>query len=234
MLTRLPDTAFAHLAHYDFAPGLATLQVPPSAAHATAILQPYLSGLTALELSNELAGLAHFRPKELAMLPLLPPRLPTSADVQARIAQQSASQTTLPTLADLPAELKDHATFSMVQNYQHALAIEADLLAVNNKKGPAAVADADDAPQDQTTWRTMKDELCAAIVDFAKTAEMPGSSRYKQVEGLKNVEVEVIASKLLVSPTGTQLSTLYLRQILTSLAGGYDSGSKRKYWHSRR
>lgn len=165
---------------------------------------------------------------------MLPPRALGLGDIQALAAQQSASATPLTTLAELPAELKDHATFGMIQSYHHALDIEAALLAVNNKKGLAAVAEANDTPQGHTTWRTLKDELCGAMVDFSKTAETPGSSRYRQVQGLTNVEVEVIASKLLVSPTVTETLMAFGTQILTSLAGGYHPGPERHHWHPRR
>jgi hypothetical protein len=185
--------------HFRIVPELRTLTVPLAILPIAATLQAFLSSIHPKDLAFQLDQLEYLRPLDLPPLGLLAVRLPTLEELgqgleRTTAAQQPPNDTGLPPLAKLPVDLQDHTTFGMIQSPGHASAVEAELMAANDKRQQTPVA----ASEVQSKWLHMKNGLCHAIVDFSLAAELPTSSRYKQVQSLKNIEVEVLASKLTV------------------------------------
>lgn len=190
-----------HHHHFRILPQLRTLTLPLAMVPIAAALQTYLSGIRPEEVGLQFDQLEYLRPLDIPPLGLLAVRVPTLAELghgsqHTTTAHQPSNPTGLPTLVELPVDLQDHTTFGMIKSPGHALAIEAELMAVNDKSQKTPVP----ASEVQAKWLQMKDDLCRAIVDFSRAAELETSSRYKQVKSLKNIEVEVLASKLTAGP----------------------------------
>ncbi|KAB5582640.1 hypothetical protein GE09DRAFT_1246444 [Coniochaeta sp. 2T2.1] len=153
---------------------LAQMAVQAWIAPAIPMLDSYLRAIPPQVLAEELVSLDVLRPNDIVPLPCLPRFIPS--------------------LAQLPSTLHDHTrSHGLVQNFQHAERLSAELMAANNKPG----ANCPDMPQTDWEWQALKDKLFMAIVDTSATIENANNAQVRKVQAMTNVEVEVLAWHIL-------------------------------------
>lgn len=122
---------------------------------------------------------------------------------------------TLPALQDLPSDLLDHShTYGFVNNFEHAYKLDQELRTLNDQRHNKAGATCADMPPTDAAWQQLKNELFFAITNCSSMIEKPTNPQVKKVQGLRNVEVEVIAWKILVSYKQSHSSSAYLASFL--------------------
>lgn len=198
MLTQLLDTVWEVYLHYHQIPSLDQLAIPATLVKDIPYINGFLSSSPPALLGQELTALYPLRPRSISALPALARKLPT--------------------LQGLPSGLLDHQhTYNLVDNLEHAKALEAELWAQNNKKGTAKGSDAHNFPEDKASQQRLKNELFFAIINCNTIIEKPGNPQVKKIQGLTNLELEIMAWKVLVSSvTRSECVSTYLEASLTT------------------
>jgi hypothetical protein len=175
-------------------------------AGAANTIEQYLKSLPHEAIDAELASFEHLRPDDLPRLPVIPAG---------------------PSVADRMAGDQTHRYQpDMVRGFEHAEAMQAAYDILNDKKKNAAVPDCRDFPEDEQAQSRLAGELFAAIVDCSNTEEKPrvvtrktkkrkhedvakeeeeetteyrDNTHVKRVKMAKDIEITLVAWKLLVS-----------------------------------
>lgn len=214
LLMCLVDTLLYYLRDRGVMPTVHAFALPPNVADTALFIEGYLKSRQPEILSQELVSLSSLRPYQ-ARLPILPP-FDTRYGGDFTVRQLSHWH-----------DQAGNQKYNLVRNYDHAVLLDIELHGMNNKLGKTAgVLDCQDFPATDEERRVLVDRLVEAMVNYDGVIEKPvidrsrrrtkqsagletgqdedGSAtkdnyRVKRVKNTPNVELQIIAWKILVS-----------------------------------
>jgi hypothetical protein len=210
-------------------PTVRAFDIAPKVTDIALFIDGFLKSCKPDDLAEELTSFDNLRPHQ-ACLAVLPP-----------FDTQYGGGSTVGQLQ----HWHDHAgkqKYNLIQNFDHAMQLDAQLHMMNNKMGKTAdVLDCEDFPATDEERKVLVDKLVAAMVNYTGIIEKPvldrkrrrtrqgaGSEagddedapatkdnyRVERVKNTSNVELQILAWKLLVSSPSLTLS-IFCKPTLT-------------------